>query len=76
VILLPARASQIARLLMNSYSFLVELYGSSTQECGVDRDAESSDTSSLNERLGIFGERKIFAGLLCPADLWDDLPCT
>ncbi len=51
MILLPARASQIARLLMNSYSFLVELYGSSTQECGVDRGAESSDTSSLNERL-------------------------
>jgi hypothetical protein len=61
---------------MNTYYFLVEIYGSFTRECGVDRGAESSDTSSLNERLGIFGERKVFAGLLRPADLWDDLPCT
>jgi hypothetical protein len=42
----------------------------------VEWTAESSDTSSLNERLGIFEERKIVAGLLHPADLWDDLPCT
>ncbi len=48
---------------------LVELYGSSTQECGVARGGESSDTSSLNERLGIFGERKIFAGILRTVDL-------
>jgi hypothetical protein len=56
------------------------LYGSSTQERGVDRGDGNSDTSALNERLGIFGERKIFAGLLRPAALWEilqsDLPQT
>ena len=46
---------------------LVELYGSSTQECGVDRGAESSDTSSLNERLGIFLREKDLRRVIAPS---------
>ncbi len=46
---------------------LVELYGSSTQECGVDRGAESSDTSSLNERLGIFLREKDLHRVIVPS---------
>ncbi len=46
---------------------LVELYGSSTQECGVDRGAESSDTSSLNERLGIFLREKGLRRVIVPS---------
>jgi hypothetical protein len=64
MILLLARTLPIVRLLMNSHISRVDLYGSSTRECGVDRGDRSSDTFSG----GIYRERKIFAGLLHPAD--------